>query len=156
MTIITRVDVSVNRTNLSALIPKHFKEGKNLNDWTEDLRPAEYSLDHLSIYLHPDQKEEPLTGQNIFESIKGKIDGSFLSLVDGHGLQSLGAKFIEKFGREVQYVLWGTVILMDDGHWVPIIYGAQRSDYVFIVWDNLKHDSFNKSRPGLRFSTPGN
>ncbi len=156
MTMITKVDVSIDRERLpNHLLPK-WMQGEIINSWVETLRISEYSLDHLSAWYCPKQESQFLTGVQVSGFINAKNANSFASLNDGHALQALGIKFIEKFGRDKEYVLWGTMVqngLFET--WVPVIYGAKRTDEVFIRWDQIISDSFGPNRPALRFTTPG-
>jgi len=153
---IGRVDIRIDRERSPDHLFPSWLKGEVVDPWVETLRSGEYSLDHLSAWYCATQESQFLTGVQIFEYVNSRTANSFASLNDGHALQGLGLKFIEKFGRDKEYVLWGTVVRANSDIWVPIIYGAQRTDEVFILWDNLKNDSFGKNRPALRFTAPGN
>lgn len=153
--VIGYVDVFVDRSQ-AIVLPAH-KDGDIFGDHVEANRPKEYTLDHLGLWYVEGQEQNYLSGYEIFLSVYSstKPIENFLSLNDGYALQRLGAKFIEKFGRELQYPLWGTVVRKGkEGH-VPIVYGAQKTDEVFIVWDTFDNVFYGKNRPALRFTTPG-
>ncbi len=150
---IGRVDFEVDRSRKIVFPPS--VRGDVFKPEDELLRPAQYTLDHLGLWYAEGQQGKYLNGWEVFASVSQKPTESFLSWNDGFQFTKSPSLFIERFGREKQYVLWGSTVFNNDKGFVPLVYALQKIDKVFFLWEDLKSVFFGKDRPALRFTTPG-
>lgn len=114
--------------------------------------PAEYGIDRVQQWLHPDQESGITTGNVIYGHLKDTDNlKDQLGLADLLAIQAKGIGFFRTHFAGKAVFGWKSVVQSRDGRLsVPYLFG--NGDGVVVHWGWLD-DSFGSSSPGLRFAS---
>jgi len=141
--------VQVNRS-VGPAYPDWVKE--LLHPELETVGPAEFNVTELECWLHPDQVEGVVKGNDIYQLLKREnlIKGC-LGLADLLAIQKRGIAFFRKYFAEKAVFGWKSVVRDRIGN-LNVPYLVVHEGKVIVNWDWLDC-SWDSNDPALRFAS---
>ncbi|HEY4493541.1 MAG TPA: hypothetical protein VJB98_02890 [Candidatus Paceibacterota bacterium] len=117
----------------------------------EQTGPADFDVNSLERWLHPDQQRGTIKGKKLYEHLKKhEMLGSCFGLTDLLAIQQKGIAFFREHFQGKAVFAWKSVVRSSVvGLYVPFLYDL--GGEVVLRWHWLD-DAWDSSRPALRFA----